>query len=83
MVTAVLILLGKIALLAFGFGGTAAIVVRGFRRSRANRGDPNWTNTRGGQPGFEASVHGAMPRTPLPEWAYWDEDDDSDDDTER
>jgi len=25
---------------------------------------------------MEASAFGAMPNTPLPEWAYWDDEDD-------
>ena len=69
---AVLLLVLKVALLAFVAGGVVALVIRGVRRSRANRLDPRW-NWRSGQPGYEASVHGAMPQTPLPEWAYWDD----------
>jgi hypothetical protein len=72
---AVLLLLLKIALVIFCIAGTVALITRGLRRSRANRLNPLWKG-RGVQPGYEASAHGAMPNTPLPEWAYWDEDDD-------
>ncbi|SOX53313.1 hypothetical protein MAAFP003_1983 [Mycobacterium ahvazicum] len=70
-----LLLVLKVALIAFVVGGTAALIARGIRRSRANRFDPRWTSHRI-QPGYEASALGAMPTTPLPEWAYWDEDGD-------
>lgn len=70
---AMLLLVLKVALLAFIIVGTVALITRGVRRSRANRLDPRW-NPRSGQPGYEASVSGAMPNTPLPEWAYWDDD---------
>jgi hypothetical protein len=69
-----LLLVLKVALIAFVVGGTIALITRGIRRSRANRLDPRWKG-HGGQPGYEASAFGAMPNTPLPEWAYWDEDD--------
>jgi hypothetical protein len=69
----ILVIILKVALLLFIVGGVAAIIARGVRRSRANRGDPNWNSSRA-QPGFEASAHGAMPRTPLPEWVDWDDD---------
>lgn len=74
LITAVLIA-AKVAVLAFVIGGAAAIVFRGVRRSRANRGNPRWNEYRG-QPSNEASAHGAMPRTPLPEWVHWDNNDD-------
>lgn len=67
----------KVALIAFVVGGTVAVITRGVRRSRANRLDPRWKGP-GGQPGYEASVLGAMPNTPLPEWAYWGDEEDED-----
>lgn len=75
LLTVVVIL--KVALVAFIVVGLAAIVTRGIRRSRANRSDPNWKPSPN-QPGFEASGRGAMPTTPLPEWAYWDDDEPDD-----
>lgn len=77
MAVTVLLLILKVALIAFVVGGTIAVITRGIRRSRANRLDPRW-NGHIGQPGYEASVSGAMPNTPLPEWAYWDDEDDDD-----
>lgn len=62
----------KVALIAFVVGGVIALITRGVRRSRANRLDPRW-NENIGQPGYEASAFGAMPTTPLPEWAYWND----------
>ncbi|OJZ64304.1 hypothetical protein BRW65_29145 [Mycobacterium paraffinicum] len=70
---AVLLLVLKVALVAFIVGGTAVLIVRAVRRSRANRLDPRWKGPRT-QPGYEASAHGAKPNTPLPEWAYWDDE---------
>ncbi|MEZ0353705.1 hypothetical protein [Mycobacterium sp. pR1184] len=70
-----LLIVLKVALIAFVVGGTAALIARGIARSRANRFDPRWTSHRT-QPGYEASALGATPATPLPEWAYWDEDGD-------
>lgn len=72
---AVLLLVLKVALLAPIVGGTVALIARGIRRSRANRTDPQW-KAYTGQPGYEASARGAMPNTPLPEWAHWDDDGD-------
>ncbi|OBI05083.1 hypothetical protein [Mycobacterium scrofulaceum] len=72
-----LLLVLKVALVAFIVGGTVALIVRAVRRSRANRLDPRWNGPRT-QPGYEASAHGAMPSTPLPDWAYWDDDGDHD-----
>jgi hypothetical protein len=74
MLITIAVAVAKIALLVFVIGGAAAIVIRGIRRSRANRGDPRWNEYRG-QPSHEASAHGAMPRTPLPEWVYRDTED--------
>ncbi|OBH86585.1 hypothetical protein A5681_15295 [Mycobacterium scrofulaceum] len=69
-----LLLVLKVALVAFIVGGTAVLTVRAVRRSRANRADPRRKGPRT-QPGYEASAHGAMPSTPLPEWAHWDDED--------
>lgn len=65
----------KVALIAFVVGGTVALIMRGVRRSRANRLDPRWKPHRT-QPGYEASASGAMPNTPLPEWVNWDDEGD-------
>lgn len=70
-----LLLVAKVALIAFIVAGTTILITRAVRRSRANRLDPRW-KAYGAQPGYEASVHGAMPNTPLPEWAYWDDESD-------
>ncbi|WP_082978581.1 hypothetical protein [Mycobacterium sp. 1081908.1] len=74
---AVLLLILKIALLAFIVAGAAALITRGIRRSRANRLDPRWKGP-SGQPGYEAQAFGAMPNTPLPDWAYGDDERDGD-----
>jgi hypothetical protein len=66
------LMLLKVLLIAWLVIGLTVIVVGSVRRSRANRGDPNWT--RRTQPGYEASIHGSMPATPLPEWVDWDDD---------
>lgn len=71
----------KVALVVFIVAGTIALIARGIRRSRANRLDPRWKAT-SAQPGYEASAFGAMPTTPLPEWAYRDDQGDHDDDKE-
>ncbi len=52
------------------------------RRSRANRSDSRWKKTRA-QRGYEASAFGAMPDTPLPEWANLDAEGEDDQDTGR
>ncbi|OBB68466.1 MULTISPECIES: hypothetical protein [unclassified Mycobacterium] len=72
---ALLLLVLKVALIAFIVVGTGVLIARAIRRSRTNRLDPRWKG-RSAQPGYEASAHGAMPNTPLPEWAYWDDEDD-------
>lgn len=79
---ALLLLILKIALLVFIVAGTVALITRGIRRSRANRLDPRWKG-HVGQPGYEASAFGAMPNTPLPEWAYRDDDGDGGHDDDR
>jgi hypothetical protein len=65
----------KVALIAFVVGGIVALVVRGVMRSRANRADPRW-KAYGGPPGYPGSLRGVMPDTPLPEWVHWDDDGD-------
>lgn len=74
---AVLLLVLKVAVIAFIIGGTVALLTRGVRRSRANRLDPRWKGYTG-QPGYEASAYGVMPNTPLPEWVQWDDEVDDD-----
>lgn len=78
-----LVLVLKVALIAFNIAGTAALILRAVRRARANRRDPRWNACRSlGQPGYEAMVYGAMPNTPLPEWAFWDDEDTDLDETD-
>lgn len=65
----------KIALVAFLVIGIMTIVVayiRGLRRVKSQRRlpDPNLGPT---------SVRGVVAPTPLPEWAYWDENDEDPD----
>ncbi len=62
-----------IALIALIVGGVVALIIRGVKRSHANRLDPRWNEHRT-QPGYEASTRGAMPNTPLPEWAHCDDE---------
>ena len=56
----------KALLVVFLVVAVAALVIRGIRRSRANRGDPQWSQPHQGQPGHLASIRGVMPKTPLP-----------------
>jgi hypothetical protein len=58
--------------------GLLVLIIAGLRRSRANRGNPNWFQRPGGQPSHVASIHGTMPNTPLPERINWDNDNDPD-----
>lgn len=53
MLITIAIAVAKSALLVFVTVGVAAIVIRGIRRSHANRGDPRWNEHRG-QPSYEA-----------------------------
>jgi hypothetical protein len=78
----VLIIALKLALIAFVVGGIIALIAHGVRRSRANSLDPRWNDHRT-QPGYEASTRGVMHSTPLPEWAYWDDDGDDDPDDDE
>lgn len=63
----------KVLLIGWLTIGLTVVVIIGVRRSRTNRGDPKWSRRPGGQPGYEASIRGNMPATPLPEWV--DRDD--------
>ena len=56
----------KALLVIFLVVAVGVLVIRGIRRSRANRGDPRWSQPHQGQPGHMASLHGVMPKTPLP-----------------
>ncbi|QUR69954.1 hypothetical protein F6B93_19305 [Mycobacterium spongiae] len=73
----------KALLIAWLVIALAAILVGAIRRSRRFRSYPNWSERGREQPGFEASIRGAMPVTPLPEWVDWDDDDTALDDKER
>lgn len=77
-----LLIVLKVALIAFVVGGVIALITRGVRSARANRLDPRW-NENIGQPGYEASAFGAMPTTPLPEWAYWNDPEGDDDPNQK
>lgn len=79
---ALVLLVLKVALVVFVVAGTVALITRGVRRSRANRLDPRWKGT-SAQPGYEASAFGAMPNTPLPDWAYGDDEHDGAHDDDR
>jgi hypothetical protein len=57
----------KILLVSFLVVGATVVVVVGVRRSRANRGDPRWSQQHQGQPGHLASIRGVMPKTPQPD----------------
>ena len=56
----------KALLVVFLVVAVGVLVIRGIRRSRANRGDPRWSQPHQGQPGHLASLHGVMPKTPRP-----------------
>ena len=58
----------KVFLVAFLVVSVGVIVFVGVRRSRANRGDPDWT-PRVTQPSHLQSLRGTMPAMPRPEWA--------------
>jgi Immunity protein 63 len=64
----------KVSLIAWLAVAVAVMVMVGIRRSRRNRSDPNWSRGAGALPGYAASIRGAMPATPRPEWVDWDED---------
>ena len=79
---ALLLLILKVALIAFIVVGTVALITRGVRRSRAHKLDPRWRG-HSAQPGYEATARGATPNTPLPEWAYRDGDNPESDARDR
>lgn len=56
----------KVLLVAFLVVAVGALVIRGKRRSRANRANPQWSQPHQGQPGHVASLRGVMPTTPSP-----------------
>jgi hypothetical protein len=58
----------KAFLVVFLVVSVAVIIAVGVRRSRANRGNPDWTH-RNTQPGHMQSLRGTMPAMPRPEWA--------------
>lgn len=58
----------KALLVVFLVVAVGALVIRGMRRSRANRDNPQWSQPHHGQPGHVASLRGVMPKTPLPTW---------------
>jgi hypothetical protein len=71
----------KVALLAYLVIGVVMFVVVRRRRQRAAWDDylrsdvpPPTDQRRPSQPGYEATIRGAMPVTPLPDWIYADED---------
>jgi hypothetical protein len=76
---ALLLLVLKVALIAFVVGGTIALISRGGQALTSHRLDPRWQG-HGAQPGYEASAFGAMPNTPLPAWAYRGDEADADHD---
>lgn len=77
------VVVAKVSLLAFIVISVAVIVIVRRRRMRAAREEFLRTDPEdlafkylgNAQPGFEASARGAMPHTPLPGWAYLDDDD--------
>jgi hypothetical protein len=73
----------KAALAAGLVIGLTVLIIAGARRSRANRANPNWFRRPGGQPGHVASLRGAMPDTPLPEWIDWHDEADPDRDERK
>ncbi|MCA2250805.1 hypothetical protein JF729_23785 [Mycobacterium intracellulare] len=80
------VIIGKVALLSFLVVAVVTIIVVRRRRMRAARAeflrrDPSellQAYTRPAQPGYEASVRGAMPHTPLPSWVYHGDQDTAD-----
>ncbi|GAC1646862.1 MAG: hypothetical protein NVS4B6_21110 [Mycobacterium sp.] len=56
----------KALLVIFLVVAVGALTIRGMRRSRANRGNPQWSQPHQGQPDHIASLRGVMPKTPLP-----------------
>jgi hypothetical protein len=58
----------KVALVVFLIVSVGVIIFVGVRRSRANRGNPDWPH-RNTRPSQMDSLHGRMPATPRPDWA--------------
>jgi hypothetical protein len=75
------ITVAKVVLLAYLLIAVAAIIVVRRRRMRKCRDEflrsepqPLRDYPRPSQPGFEATIRGAGPHTPLPDWVYADEE---------
>ena len=58
----------KVALVVFLVVSVTYIVATGVRRSRANRGNPDWTH-RTTRPSHSSSLRGVLPATPRPDSA--------------
>lgn len=79
---ALCVVIGKVALLTFLAVGVVTIIVVRRRRMRASWAqylatEPS-VRRQGGpppQPGYEATIRGAMPHTPLPDWMYQADDE--------
>lgn len=70
----------KVALLAYLVIAVVVVIVVRRRRMRASwdeylRSEPQpfRDHRRPSQPGFEATIRGATPHTPLPDWMYADD----------
>jgi hypothetical protein len=83
--------IAKILLLIYLVVGVAALIIVRRRRMRTARDEFLRTDptqllpnpTRPTQLGHEASIRGATPHTPLPDWAYTDDDQKHPDDGSR
>ena len=67
--------IGKIALIGFLVIGVLTLIVayrRGLKRTKGQRQQPP-------DPNLGPSTMRGVPPTPLPEWAYWDENDENPD----
>jgi hypothetical protein len=71
----------KVALLAYLLIAVVVVIVVRRRRMRASWDEhlhaepqPSRHHPRPSQPGFEATIRGAGPHTPLPDWMYADEE---------
>jgi hypothetical protein len=71
----------KVALLAYLLVAVVVVIVVRRRRMRKSRDEylhaepqPFWDYPRPSQPGFEATIRGAGPHTPLPDWMYADDE---------
>lgn len=65
----------KVLLIAWLVIGVVILITGAIRRSRANRGDVNWSRRTRRQPSHTGSVYGHLPQTPLPEWVDWEDND--------